>query len=63
MPVYAVIYAGTPLTAALLDVWENSVRATHLFLSDEEICKIKEYVPKALCGVQHLIIAESRRIL
>ena len=43
-------YAGTPLPAALLDVWENSVRETHLFLSDEEICKIKEYVPKAFAA-------------
>lgn len=29
----------------LLEIWEGSVRATHLFLSDEEILKIKEYVP------------------
>ena len=27
----------------LLTVWESSVRATHLFLSDSEIKKIKEY--------------------
>ena len=30
----------------LLTVWESSVRATHLFLSDSEIKKIKEYVPQ-----------------
>lgn len=29
----------------LLIVWENSVRATHHFLSDEESNDIKEYVP------------------
>lgn len=29
----------------LLEVWEASVRATHLFLSDGEIKNIKEYVP------------------
>lgn len=29
----------------LLEVWEGSVRATHLFLSDSEIDSIKEYVP------------------
>ena len=29
----------------LLEVWENSVRATHLFLSDSEIKSIKKYVP------------------
>ena len=29
----------------LSEVWEASVRATHLFLSDGEIKNIKEYVP------------------
>ena len=38
----------------LLDVWEASVRATHLFLSDDEINRIKAYVPQALAGVTHL---------
>ena len=28
----------------LLTVWESSVRATHLFLSDSEIKKIKEII-------------------
>ena len=41
----------------LLEVWESSVRATHLFLSDIEIDSIKEYVPQALGGIAHLIIA------
>lgn len=40
----------------LLEVWENSVKATHTFLSNEEIEKIKEYVPQALTGISHLII-------
>ena len=39
----------------LLEVWEGSVRATHLFLSDSEIDSIKEYVPQALGGIAHLI--------
>ena len=43
----------------LLEVWEASVRATHLFLSDGEIKNIKEYVPQALNGVEHLLIAED----
>ncbi len=38
----------------LLDIWENSVRATHLFLSDEEVNNIKQYVPQALAGVEHI---------
>ncbi len=40
----------------LLKVWENSVRETHKFLSNEEILKIKKYVPQALSGISHLII-------
>ena len=37
----------TPLLDAPVSVWEDSVRATHHFLSDEEILKIKTYVPQA----------------
>lgn len=43
----------------LLEVWENSVKATHLFLSEEEIENIKTFVPQALENVEHLIIAEN----
>lgn len=43
----------------LLEVWEGSVRATHLFLSDSEIRSIKKYVPQALNEIAHLIIAED----
>ena len=34
----------------LINVWEASVRATHLFLSDDEINRIKAYVPQAENG-------------
>ena len=47
------------LVEKLLRVWEDSVRATHLFLSDGEIINIREYVPLALTGIAHLIIAED----
>ena len=47
------------LINCLLDVWEGSVKATHLFLSDREIRNIKEYVPQALKGVGHLVLAED----
>ena len=43
----------------LLQVWEKSVRATHLFLSENEIAAIKKYVPQALNGIAHLIRAED----
>lgn len=50
----------TPLLIErLLTVWEQSVRATHTFLSEAEIRRIREYVPQALDGVAHLIIAEQ----
>ncbi len=45
----------------LLDVWESSVRATHIFLSNDEINNIKQYVPQALKEVSHLVIAESEK--
>lgn len=44
------------LITALLDVWEDSVRATHDFLSLEEVAKIREFVPQALGGIAHLVI-------
>ncbi len=43
----------------LLEVWEDSVRATHLFLSNEEIKNIKKYVPKALERVSYLVIMKN----
>lgn len=47
------------LIKSLLDVWESSVRATHLFLSDGEIIKIGQYVPQALKGVPVLAAAKD----
>lgn len=48
------------LIEKLLEVWENSVKKTHLFLSDKEIENIKKYVPQALKGISHLIIVENQ---
>ena len=45
------------LLAGLLELWEKSVRATHLFLSESDIQNIKKYVPAALKNVGHLFIA------
>ena len=45
------------LIFSLLTVWESSVRATHLFLSDTEIENIKQYVPQALRKIPHLLVA------
>ncbi len=49
----------TPLIEQLLKVWESSVKATHFFLSEDEIERIKKYVPQALKEIPFLIIAEN----
>lgn len=50
----------TPLLIQqLLEIWEKSVRATHLFLSDNEIKDIKKYVPQAINAIAHLIVVEN----
>ena len=48
MKIYEVKERTELLMEQLLKVWEESVRATHQFLSEKEIEKIKEYVPQAL---------------
>lgn len=47
------------LVQQLVEVWQRSVQATHLFLSAPEIAAIRTYVPQALCGVEHLIVAQD----
>lgn len=59
MKIYEVSERPAVLVQELLQVWEKSVRATHLFLSDEEVKAIKNYVPQALSGIAHLLIAEN----
>lgn len=49
----------TALINQLLEVWKDSVKATHLFLSNEEIENIKKYVPETIRGVSHLVIIEN----
>lgn len=48
------------LIQKLLDVWGSSVKATHLFLSADEINNIKQYVPQALKDVPVLVVAENK---
>lgn len=59
MTIIEVKNRNTTLINKLLEVWEDSVKATHLFLSTEEIKNIKEYVPQALKEIEHLIIMEN----
>ncbi len=38
-------------------VWEDSVRATHQFLSEDAIAEIKQFIPEALREVAHLVVS------
>ena len=59
MNLYEVTQREPQLIHQFTVIWEDSVRATHLFLSEAEIQKIKAYVPHALTGVSHLLVAEK----
>ena len=59
MNIYEVEDSARQIVAELLKVWESSVKATHLFLSESEIENIKQYVPQALCEIPHLLIVEN----
>ena len=59
MRIFEVQHRTPELTGALLQVWEDSIRATHHFLSEDEILRIKTYVPQAIDGVEHLFAAET----
>ena len=45
------------LAERLLNVWERSVKATHLFLTIEAIQQIKMYVPQAIYEIEQLVVA------
>ncbi len=40
------------LEEQLIVVWETSVKATHRFLSEQEVEEIKKYIPQALMGLR-----------
>ena len=56
---YAPAERTPQLVAALVEIWEASVRATHHFLSPAEIAQIKPEVPQALAAVAQLLVAED----
>ena len=47
------------LIADLTRLWEASVRATHHFLSEADICEIREFVPVALANIPYLLVAKD----
>ena len=57
MKIIEITERSPDLCAQLLTIWEQAVRVTHTFLSEEEILQIKPYVPQALTGVSHLLVA------
>lgn len=63
MEIVQVTDRNPSLIKQLLKVWESSVRATHLFLSENEIENIKVYVPQALKEVPHLFVIENENHL
>lgn len=58
MNIFEAINRTESLINKLLKVWEDSVKATHTFLSNNEIEDIKMYVPQALREISHLVIIE-----
>lgn len=59
MNIFEAINRTESLINKLLKVWEDSVKATHTFLSNDEIEDIKKYVPQALKEISHLVIIED----
>lgn len=59
MSIIEVIDRNPLLIEQLLEVWESSVRATHMFLSENEIKNIEEYVPQALKEIPNLFVVEN----
>lgn len=45
------------LIDSLTRLWEASVRATHHFLTEDDIVEIRGYLPLAFDNVKHLIVA------
>lgn len=63
MKIQEVTEISSELIKSLLAVWESSVKATHLFLTNDEIQTIKTDIPEAISNVQHLVLMtnESNR--
>ena len=57
MKIFETTERPSALITDLLQIWENSVRSTHTFLSESEILEIRKFVPQALAGVSRLVIA------
>ena len=47
------------LLSDLVALWEASVRATHHFLAESDVCRIRLQVREALTGVAELFVASD----
>ena len=63
MKSYEVQDQNQPLPDVLSEIWEQSVRATHLLFSGAEVNAIRAYVPQAQKSVVHLIAAETEKLI
>lgn len=45
------------LLVGLTDVWERSARATHAFLAEEDVSRLRAMVPQAIAEVPRLLVA------
>ena len=61
MEIFELIDWSSNLINNLIEIWEDSVKATHLFLSSSEIKSIKKYVSQALLEVDHLLIIKDKK--
>lgn len=59
MTIFEATARSDDLIKQLFSIWEKSVRATHLFLSENDIQMISRYVPSALLEIPHLLVARS----
>lgn len=61
MEIFELIDRSSNLINNLIEIWEDSVKATRLFLSSSEIKSIKKYVSQALLEVDHLLIIKDKK--
>lgn len=47
---------NTSLIESLTKVWKDSVRASHHFLNEEDICRLEPYAKGALQAVETLVV-------
>lgn len=59
MTIYEIKNRDDKIIDKLYIIWEKSVRATHLFLKEDDIINISKYVKKYLIDIKHLIIVET----